>query len=187
VSLRAAALRPRRRPWIVAIVLLSALAVADHCGWLLVRGPDDMSAYHGMRARVNRVIDGVTLEVSIPDRMYDRPVTRVRLWGIDSPRPAGPERRAEPMAGVALELAAKLTHGRMVELRLETQRTRGPMGDVLAHVRLPGGASLNERILAEGLARADERWPHAMLTQYAEIERSARRSGRGRWEGGSGR
>ena len=181
MSLRAASLRPRRRPWIIAIVMLSALAVADHCGWLLVRGPDDMSAYHGMRARVNRVIDGVTLEIDIPDRMHDRQVTRVRLWGINSPRPAGPERRAEPMAGEADELAVRLAHGRMVVLSLETQRIRGPMGAVLAHVRLPGGASLNERILAEGLARTDERWPHALLTRYAEIERSARRRGSGQW------
>ena len=179
MSLRAASLRPRRRPWIIAIVMLSALAVADHCGWLLVRGPDDMTAYHGMRARVNRVIDGVTLEIDIPDRMHDRRVTRVRLWGVNSPRPAGPERRAEPLADDADKLAGRLTHGRMVVLSLETQRTRGPMGAVLAHVRLPGGASLNERILAEGLGRADERWPHALLTRYAEIERSARRRGIG--------
>ncbi len=181
VSLRGASLHPRRRRWIIAIVMLSATAVADHCGWLLVRGPDDMTAYHGMRARVNRVIDGVTLEIDIPDRMHDRRVTRVRLWGVNSPRPAGPERRAEPLAGEADELAVRLAHGRMVVLSLETQRTRGPMGAVLAHVRLPGGASLNERILAEGLARADERWPHALLTRYAEIERSARRSGSGQW------
>ena len=181
VSLRGASLHPRRRRWIIAIVMLSATAVADHCGWLLVRGPDDMTAYHGMRARVNRVIDGVTLEIDIPDRMHGRRVTRVRLWGVKSPRPAGPERRAEPLAGDADEFAVKLTRGRMVVLSLETQRTRGPMGAVLAHVRLPGGASLNERILAEGLARTDERWPHAQLTRYAGIERSARRSGRGRW------
>jgi len=187
VNLRAAPLRRRRRTWIIAIVMLSALVVADHCGWLLVRGPDDMTAYHGKRARVNRVIDGVTLEINIPDRMHLRQVTRVRLWGVDSPRPAGPERRAALMAGVADEVAAKLTRGRMVGLSLETQPTRGPMGDVLAHVRLPGGVSLNERILAEGLARADERWPHALLTRYADVERSARQGGRGRWGKGSGR
>ncbi len=181
MSLRTASLRPRRRPWLIAIVTLSALAVADHCGWLLVRGPDDMTAYHGMRARVNRVIDGVTLEIDIPDRMHDQRVTRVRLWGVNSPRPAGPERRAEPLSGDADELAVRLTRGRTVVLSLETHRTRGPMGAVLAHVRLPGGASLNERILAEGLARADERWPHALLTRYAEIERSARRAKCGRW------
>ncbi len=181
VTLRAASLRPRRRQLIIATVVLSALAVADHRGWLLVRGPNDMTAYHGVRARVNRVIDGVTLEIDIPDPMHDRRVTRVRLWGVNSPRPAGPERRAEPLAAEAAELAVRLTHGRMVVLSLETQRTRGPLGDVLAHVRLPGGASLNERILAEGLARADERWPHALLTRYAEIERSARRSRRGQW------
>ena len=65
---------------------------------------------------------------------------------------------------------------------METHRTRGSLGQVLAHVRLVGGISLNERILAEGLARTDERWPHARLTRYAQVERAARRKGVGVWE-----
>ncbi len=74
-----------------------------------------------------------------------------------------------------------LTAGGTVSLTLETHRTRGPLGRVLAHVRLVGGASLNERILAEGLARTDERWPHARLTRYGQIQRAARRRGVGLW------
>ena len=177
MSLRAAS----RRRWVVAAVLLSALAVADHRGWLLVRGPDDMTAYHGVRAYVSRVIDGATIEIEVPDRLHGRQVTRVRLWGVAAPRSAGAERRAEWLARDASALARELSEGRPVVLSLETRRTRGPMGAVFAHVRLPGGSCLNERMLAEGLARADERWPHGRLTRYADVERAARRREVGLW------
>ncbi len=175
-------LRPQRRPWIVAGAVLLVVVIADHCGWLLVRGPDDMAAYHGARVRVRRVIDGNTIEVSLADRMNDRPFTLVRLWGVDAPRPAGPERRADPLARAARERSVSLAAGRTVVLSLETHRTRGPMGHVLAHVRLAGGTTLNECLLAEGLARTHDRWPHARLARYAEIERAARRHGVGIWK-----
>ncbi len=162
-------------------MLLGAIAVADHRGWLLVRGPDDMTAYHGVRAYVSSVIDGATIEIDVPDRLHGRRVTRVRLWGIAAPRAAGAERRAEPLACDAAELTRELAEGRPVVLSLETQRTRGPLGAVFAHVRLPGGSCLNERVLAEGLARADERWPHGRLTRYAEVERAARQRKAGLW------
>ena len=173
MNLRAATLRPRR-PWIVVAGVLCALVVADHLGLLLVRGPDDMTAYHGVRATVSRVIDGALIEIDVPDRPNGRGTTRVRLWGVNAPRPAGTERHADPLAADALELATRLCRGRQVVLSLETHRTRGPMGAVMAHVGLPGGLCLNERMLAAGLARADERWPHARLTRYAEVERAAR-------------
>ena len=182
MSASPASLRPQRRPWIVLGAFLLALVIADHCGWLLVRGPDDMAAYHGARVRVRRIIDGNTIEVGVADRMHGRPYTLVRLWGVDAPRPAGTERRAEPLARAALERSVSLAAGRTVVLSLETHRTRGPMGQLLAHVRLAGGTTLNERLLAEGLARAHERWPHARLARYAEIERAARRQGVGVWK-----
>lgn len=140
-----------------------------------------MAVYHGVRARVGRVIDGSTLEVLVPDPERGEAVTLIRLWGVLGPRPAAPERRADPLAGEARRLAATLAAGRNVVLDLETQRTRDPWGRVLAHVRLPGGMSLNERLLAAGLARADERWPHARLTRYAGVERAARRGAAGLW------
>ena len=131
---------------------------------------------------ISRVIDGGTIEISLPDRMQGQPFTVVRLWGIDCPRPAGRERYAQEHAGAARDLTRALAAGRSVLLTLETHRTRGPLGQVLAHVRLAGGTNLNERILAEGLARTDERWPHAQLTRYAQIQRAARRSGMGIWK-----
>ncbi len=171
----------RSRRWVAVGTVGLALVIADHCGWLLKHGPDDMTAYHGAVVRVSRVIDGGTIEITLPDRMHDRPFTVVRLWGIDCPRAAGRERYAEPLASAARDLTGALAAGRTVVLTLETHRTRGPLGQVLAHVRLVGGISLNERILAEGLARTDERWPHARLTRYAQVERAARRKGVGVW------
>ena len=81
-------LRPRRWPWALASVALAALVVADHNGWLLVRRPDDLSAYHGAAATVLRVIEGDVIEVAIADKLHGRPQTQVRLWGVQCPRPA---------------------------------------------------------------------------------------------------
>ena len=179
--MRAGTAPPRSRRWMAVVTVGLALMIADHRGWLLKHGPDDMTAYHGAVVRVSRVIDGGTIEIGLPDRRHDQPFTVVRLWGIDSPRQAGRERYAQEFAGEARDLMRALTAGGTVLLTLETHRTRGPLGRVLAHVRLVGGTSLNERILAEGLARTDERWPHARLTRYGQIQRAARRRGMGLW------
>ena len=77
-----------------------------------------------------------------------------------------------------------LADGREVVLYLESHRPRGTFGRILAHVELPDGSSLNEALLAAGLARVDERWPHALLGRYAQLERGARREGVGIWQTG---
>ena len=66
-------------------------------------------------------------------------------------------------------------------LTLEPHRTRGSFGRLLAHAQLPDGSSLNEALLAAGLARADDRWPHSLVGRYAQLERIARREGLGIW------
>jgi endonuclease YncB( thermonuclease family) len=161
--------------------LLVALIIADRSGWLLVRQPDDMAVYHGVAAPVARVIDGDTLEIEIPDRLHRRPVTQVRLWGVDSPEAAGRDRPAEPLADEARALTQTLAAGGLVTLTLEPHRTRGSFGRLLAHAELPDGSSLNEALLAAGLARADDRWPHSLVSRYARLERAARREGLGIW------
>ncbi len=160
--------------------ILLCLVIADRAGLLLV-GPDDMSVYHGRRVRVARVIDGDTLEIAAPDPVEGRPATHLRLLGIDAPEPAGRDQPAEAHADDAAALAAALVEGRDVTLTLESHRTRGSFGQVLAHVTLPDGSSLNEALLSAGLARADERWPHALLDRYAQLERAARRQELGIW------
>ncbi len=172
----------RRRWWVIGILLVTTvLVIADRSGWLLIRRPDDLSTYHGVRAKVTRIIDGDTIEVDIRDHLHDRHVTQIRLWGIVCPEPAGPGRPGEPLAAEATALARTLAGGRRVTLTLEPRRPRGTDGRVLAHVQLPDSSSLNEALLAAGLARTDPRWTHSQLKQYAEIERAARRGHLGIW------
>ena len=177
----AARLRPRRWPWLVGGAVLAALIAADRNGWLLVRRPDDMAAYHGAAVPAARVIDGDTFEIEIADRMHDRPFTQVRLWGVDAPEAAAPGRAAEPGAELARMLTRSLIAGGPVILELEPHCTRGVWGRVLAHVHLPDGSSLNESLLAAGLATVDERRPHSRLTRYARAERIARQQALGLW------
>ena len=181
MSRAAARFRPRRWPWLIAAALLVALIIADRSGWLLVRQPDDMTVYHGAAARVARVIDGDTFEIQVPDRLHRRPSTQVRLWGVDSPEAAGRNRPREPFADEARTLTQTLAAGGPVTLTLEPHRTRGSFGRLLALVELPDGSSLNEALLAAGLARADDRWPHSLVGRYAQLERAARREGLGIW------
>ena len=173
--------RPRRWPWLVAGIVLALLIIADRSGWLLVPKIDDMSAYHGLKAQVVRVIDGDTLEIKHPDALNDRPVTRIRLWGLDCPETAKPDRPADPYADQATQRTRSLAADRTIALSLESHRTRGTFGRVLAHIELPDGSSLNERLLSAGLAVTDERWSHSLLGRYAQLERAAQRSALGVW------
>jgi endonuclease YncB( thermonuclease family) len=181
VSRAAGRFRRRRWPWLLAAALLVVLIIADRSGWLLVGRDDDMSVYHGVTARVARVIDGDTIEIEIPDHLHQRPVTQVRLWGLDTPEAAGRDRPAQPLADEARVLTQMLAGDGPVTLTLEPHRTRGSFGRLLAHVRLPDGTSLNEALLTAGLARADDRWPHSLLGRYAQLERAAHREGLGIW------
>ncbi len=174
---------PRRWPWLIVAVVLIALIVADRNGWLLVRHADDMATYHGARAQVVRVIDGNTIEIDIPDPREDRPVTRLRLWGVDCPELAKPDQPAEPFADEAAAMTRSLADGQVISLRLESHRTRGGYGRLLAHVELPDGSSLNEALLAGGYAETDDRWPHSLLGRYAQLQRTARRQSVGLWSG----
>ncbi len=172
----------RRRLWAVALVVLALLIIADRRGWLLVRDADDLPAYHGRMALVSRVIDGDTIEVSLPDALHENaPTTRIRLWGVDAPEMPHFDQAEEPLAREATKLASDMVQGRQVRLYLEPQRPRDSYGRVLAHVESSDGRSLNEALLEAGLARADDRWPHTRLTRYAQVELAARRAEVGMW------
>lgn len=181
MSRGAARFRRRRWPWVVATALLAILIIADRSGWLLARRPDDLKVYDGAPVLVARVVDGDTLEIRIPDRAHRRSATQVRLWGVDCPEAATRGRPAEPFADEARALTAALTAGGPLTLTLEAHRTRGSYGRLLAYVELPDGADLGAALLHAGLARADDRWPHARLGRYDRIEGEARDRGVGIW------
>ncbi len=174
--------RRRQVIWLLALVVLVALSYIDRRGWLLVPYADDLATYHGVQGRVTRVIDGDTFEIDIPDRLNQRPVTRVRLWGLDCPEHASMDREAEPLADEATNMTKSLIEGGVVTLSLEPHRMRGTFGRVLAHVDIPDQGNLNIALLEAGLAFTDDRWPHRWLARYAKAQRQAQQKMTGLWQ-----
>ncbi|MEM8781283.1 MAG: thermonuclease family protein [Planctomycetota bacterium] len=196
-----ALLRRKRRRFAsrltAVLVALIVLVLVDRGGFLL-SGRGDLGRYDGGTFLVTRVIDGDTFDVAAPDFTRAQredlavppPTTRVRVWGVDTPelaRPTDPRRPdiqptpAEPFADEAAALATRWLTGQAVTLRLERTRPRGRFGRLVAHVELPDGGLLAERLILAGLARADDRWPHRHAERFALLEQQARRDRVGLW------
>lgn len=173
---------PKTR-WAVRLAVLAVLVFivfADRLGYLGYDG-DDWTRYHDKTFTVLRVIDGDTLDIAAPDGEHT--ATRVRLWGLDTPEKANAaeNRPAEPFAEQALAFTLEHCEGRSVTLHLESHRIRGNYGRLLAHVELSDGRYLNELLLQQGFARADDRWYHDRLDRYDMFEEDAKQNRRGMW------
>lgn len=183
--------RRRRRRWLIVLLICGVLAPViwmDWQGWFLYRG-DDLAKYHEKTYTVNRVIDGDTLELDVPDGK--KVVTVVRLWGIKAPEIAHPSfglRQAEHLGPEAAMLAQQLAEGKQVRLELQSHRSRDNYGRLLAYVIFPDGKSLNEQLLSSGLATADnrpgdQRYIHQHMDRYARLQQQAQRERIGLWAG----
>ena len=76
----------------------------------------------------------------------------------------------------------QLVLGKKIALYLDDKhRTRGKYGRLLAYVQLPDGMFLNERLVSEGYAYADLRFPHSYYQKYRQLEAAARALNRGWW------
>lgn len=167
--------------WLVGAIAIILIIIADQNGWLLVKNTDDMAVYHGRSVLVTRVIDGDTIEIDIEDVLNNRPTTQIKLWGINCPNTAKPQKEGEPFAAEAIGLTRSLATGRRVTLRLESHRTRDTFGRILAHMQLPDHSNLNEALLSAGLAATDEQWAHSLLGRYTQLQQEAKRSQVGIW------
>jgi micrococcal nuclease len=180
--------RLRRRSALLLVPIVLGLIVLDRRGLLLVPAADELAEYHGRTAHLVHVVDGDTIDVSLADRKAATPTTRIRLWGLDCPETATPDRPAEAYAEAARRFTTAVAGPSALTLFLEPGRVRGTYGRVLAHVDLPDGTCLNEALLAAGLARLDERWPHGRLARYAAAQHAAMAAARGMWaQGGAAR
>ena len=126
------------------------------------------------------MIDGDTLVIEAPDG--DKPVTRVRLWGVDSPE-IGSGKKPDAHFGAEAKAFAEATlSGRDVYIVLSPRKTRGKYRRLLAYVYLErGGRMFNEMLLKEGYAYADLRFPHHYDKQFQTIEKRARKAAIGLW------
>jgi micrococcal nuclease len=116
--------------------------------------------------KVVGVTDGDTLLLS-----SGRTVERVRLWGVDCPE------KGQPFGKAAKRFTSDACFGRTVDLE---ERGRDRYGRLLAVVRLPGGRSLNELLVEEGMAW----WAYpyaAKALGLSELERGARGCRKGLW------
>jgi endonuclease YncB( thermonuclease family) len=173
--------RRHLRGWIIIVCTLGLLVILDQRGWLLVRRDDDMTRYHGRTALVVAVIDGDTIDIDLDDPLGRRSRTRVRLWGVDCPEPAAAGHAQQAWSDEATQFTLDAIDGRAVTLSLEPHRTRGVYGRVLAFVRTSDGSWIGEGLLRAGLARADERWPHARVREFGRLQEQARQGGAGVW------
>jgi micrococcal nuclease len=157
---------------IIGLLLLGALVVAVA---LLLDRPGTGSGADDERARVERVVDGDTLVVTLDGR-----TERLRYIGIDAPELDPPECHARN----ALRLHERLVDG--AELRLERDRSdRDRFGRLLRHawVEVSGSTRhVGEELVAAGAARARSYPPDtAMDRRLRAAEDRARREGAGLW------
>ena len=170
--------RVRKLTIIVAIIALSAL---DHAGVFGFLG-DDRTRYADAVATVTYAADGDTLDIDIPDG--DRPVTRVRLWGVDCPEIAhGPDETDAHFGLAAAAFVREHVVGRRVRLLLDpNRRPRDRFGRLLAYLHFADtGESINELLIDHGLAYADRRFAHVMKHRFVELEKLVMKSGTGLW------
>lgn len=119
------------------------------------------------QARVISIADGDTLTV-----LHNRTQIRIRLYGIDCPE------SGQPFHSRAARRTAALAHGQTVTVKPES---RDRYGRLVAWIILPDGRSLNEVLVAEGLAWHFRRFaPHNR--RLAQLEQSARDARRGLWQ-----
>lgn len=144
-----------------------------------VRG-NDQSRYNDRTFQVVYVVDGDTLDIDAPDG--DKPVTRIRLWGVDTPEISHGRGASAHFGPEATEFAKRTLAGRRVHVVLSEKRTRGKYGRLLAYIFLErGGPMFNEMLLEQGYAYADLRFEHHYYKRFQGIEKPARKAGTGLW------
>ena len=165
------------------LLLLGLVSALDHAGVFGYRG-SDRSRYQDVVAVVTYAADGDTIDVDIPDG--DRPVTHLRLWGVDCPEIG--HREGEPDAYFGREAAEFVRGeivGRRVRLVLEPNRPpRDKFGRLLAYVYLAAdGRLLNELLIERGLAYADPRFDHVFKFRFGQLEKTIIKQKTGLWAG----
>lgn len=178
--------RVRRSSSLLAPVLVAAVAVSG-CADQQSGEPTAGAARSGSgeRARVDRVVDGDTLRVRLPDGRR----RTVRVLGIDTPETKQPDTPVEcggrqasaSMARLALNGSGYDAEGKDVVLISDPTGDRVDRFDrILAYVEA-GGRDLGEQQVADGWAKvyAYRGRNFQRRSRYEQVQREARDDGRG--------
>ena len=152
-----------------------------------ITATQDYARYNNQVFTCNKVVDGDTIDVNLPDLKSQKPkaFTRIRMWGIDTPEIEhyGRTKPAMYYGHEATEFALKLMAGKKVRLELIEGKTRDKFGRLLAYVFLPDGRLYNELAISEGYAYAEWRFDHPRMEKFMQLEADARDNRRGFWPG----
>ncbi len=127
--------------------------------------------------RVERVIDGDTLQVRFQGKKYT-----VRLIGVDTPETSHPTKAVEYFGRETSAFTKRHLEGKTV--RLEKDRagdTVDRYGRRLRYVYLDGD-NFNARLIREGYAHAYRRFPFSKRQEFIRLEKQARERGKGLWK-----
>lgn len=128
-------------------------------------------------ARVARVIDGDTLEVSLNGR-----TERVRLLGVDTPETVHPEKAVQCFGREASAKTEHLLSKRDIFLAADPlAANRDHYDRLLRYVWLPDGTLVNLELIAQGYAHELTVDPYAYQEAFRPAEERARDAGRGLW------
>ena len=121
-------------------------------------------------ALVTAVADGVTITVLTPDKRQ----VKIRLYGIDCPE------RWQAFGDRAKQATSDAVFGKTVTVQpKDTDR----YGRTAAVVLMPGGKSLNEHLIREGLARVyQDCTQEDICASLRKLETGAKAQKRGMWE-----
>lgn len=162
----------------IAVILVAGLFCARST--MEPVAESDWTVYHDRSFRVARVVDGDTLDIEVPDK--GKPVTRIRLCGVDTPETGHGKMPLMHFGPEATAFAKQTLEGRRVHVVLSPKKSRGKYGRLLAYVFLErGGRMFNEMLLREGFAYADLRFKHYYFDRFKSFEKLARKAGVGLW------
>jgi len=162
-------MRPLAR---VAAVVLSVVLCASIVAFVAHR-----RAEADEQATVVRVVDGDTIQVSLPTGLE-----KIRLIGVDTPESVHPRKPIEYFAKEATAFTRRMVMGKPVRLAGEAgQPNRDRYDRLLRYVFLKDGTCLNVEIIRQGYGHAYVTFPFARLEEFRAYEREAREAGRGLW------
>ena len=175
------------------------LFLGGRWGWLPQAAGTDEGRYHDKVFTVVNVVDGDTFDIDAPDE--GERVTRIRLWGVDTPETKDPERGVMHYGPEATAFTREMVLGKQVRVVLEPfEESRGLYGRLLAYVYLEAGSwedvvedagetpavqggyvMLNEELIREGYGYADSRFRHMLRDRFGKLQEEARAEKRGLW------
>ncbi len=128
--------------------------------------------------KVNRVVDGDTIDVSSSEKEV-----RIRLIGVDTPETVHPNNPVECFGREASSYLSNLLLGKTVFLEEdETQGDVDRFGRLLRYVVLVDGRNVNKLIITEGYGHEyTYRTAYRYQSQFRHAEREAELNERGLW------